>query len=54
MYRSGALTYLQDDATIETIGIVENPVYEGADFDEEETFSYKNEDAEAAVNHIAS
>ena len=53
MYRSGALTYLQDDpnATIETIGIVENPVYEGFDF---ETFPYKNEAAEVAVNHTDS
>jgi hypothetical protein len=51
LHRSGLLTYLQDDpnATIETIGIVENPVYEGADFDEEETFSVKNTEVE--VNH---
>ena len=54
MYRFGPLTYLQDDpnATIETIGIVENPVYDGAEFDEKETFSYKNEDTEPEVNHI--
>ena len=48
VHRSGLLTYLQDDpnATIETIGIVENPVYDGAEFDETPVFSYQHEDKE--------
>ena len=51
MHRTGPFTYLQDDpnSTLETIGIVENPVYDGAEFEGQETFSYKNEDTEPEV-----
>ena len=53
-YRAGLLTYLEDDpsAAIETIGVIENPVYDGAEFDQQETFSYPNEEKEPGVSQF--